>query len=211
MKKLFKLLILTALSLFGSAFRVLSNDRNATWHGAVALAPGAFPNIDEFKRNVPALLGMNDANLEIIKWTLYDLLVYPTAGSLAFTFFANQLGAGTSQNASAGKAITDTNMQAAGALPKPQAFYCQSIEIDFQPGSVSTANTFTTASPNEIAAASSTIVTVGVVDVNAILTRGALQFNIGMKPYLQDAPLLRFPPTRRLENLTRTMRDWAIR
>ena len=45
-------------------------------------------------------------------------------------------------NANAVKALADTNMQMAGALPAPQGFWIQSIEVDVQPGSSTTANTY---------------------------------------------------------------------
>lgn len=143
---------------------------------------------------------------EIIKQSLYDFQIYPTAGAAAFNFFATGIGSGLSAspgNANGAKVLADTNMTQAGVLPSPMMFYAQSIEIDFQPGSVNTANTFTPQPPGSSAAAPAAgtgVVQIGAAnDVAAVYKAGALRFVIGQKAYLEEAPLLRFPPKCRLE------------
>jgi hypothetical protein len=78
-----------------------------------------------------------------------------------------------------------------------------SIEIIFEPGSVSTANTFT---PQVVHAYLNTVpsnqlpVPGGAVnDVNNLRQVGYLQLIVGSKPYLTEAPIGRFPPKTRLE------------
>lgn len=174
-----------------------------------------FPRVSfSIMQNFPDLRAFRDAmaaknpgvEWEVIKQSLYDFQLYPTAGAVAFNFFNTPIGQGLSAspgNANNTKALSDTNMTQAGVLPNPVMFYCQSIEVDFQPGSVNTANTFTpqTAGSSAAAPAAGTgVVQIGAVnDVAAVYKAGALRFNIGQKSYLEEAPLLRFPPKCRLE------------
>lgn len=151
---------------------------------------------------IPTLGDLNayDVNrvgaVEVTRQSLYDFQVYPTAGATLLTFFALPQGQGVS--ASPGfvgtKQLSDTNMTTAGTLPSPQAHISESLEVHFQAGSVSTANTFTLLSPVEFAAAAAATVDAGVADVNAVLSGGLLRWLIGSKDYLQEAPLYRFPP-----------------
>lgn len=161
-----------------------------------------FPNMDSFKQYMVTKL---DA-VEVIRQSLYDFQIYPTAGAVQFLFYQLPQGQGLSAspgNANAVKALADTNLIAAGTLPAPQGFWVQSVEVDFQPGSVNTANTFTPQTPAASAAAPAAatgIVPVALVnDMNAILGSGALVLTIGTKPYLNEAPLFRFPTKARRE------------
>jgi len=158
----------------------------------------SYPTLGEMASNLAVDLG----SIEVVKWEIYDYLLYPTAGQIALSFFLNGLGAGLSSspgNANLGKAITDTNLTGAGVLPSPQAFWVEDIEVMVDPGSVSTANTFTPQIPAAFAAAAATTVQAGSHDVNAILTTGSIQFSAGQKPYYQAAPLHRAPPKRRIQ------------
>ncbi|MDW8259015.1 MAG: hypothetical protein RML32_06195 [Gammaproteobacteria bacterium] len=140
--------------------------------------------------------------IEVIRQTLYDTVIYPAAGIAQLRFFQNPIGQGLSAQpgaATAPKSLADTNMTLAGQLPAPQGFWVQSIEVDVQPGSSSTANTFALQHPGAFAATAAATVQAGDHDVNAIYTTGALVFTIGQKPYLQEAPLLVFPPKCRFE------------
>lgn len=134
--------------------------------------------------------------VEVTRQSLYDFQVYPTAGLTLMTFYAQQQGQGVSASPGfvGAKQLNDTNMTISGSLPSPQAHISESLEVHFQPGSVSTANTFTLLSPVEFAAAASAAVDAGTADVNAVLSGGLLRFVIGSKDYLQEAPLYRFPP-----------------
>lgn len=160
---------------------------------------GDFPDGGAFVRAMVAT-----GQYEIIKQDLYDTALYPTAGQVLLPFFNTQKGAGLSAqpgNANQVKSIADTNMVLGGQLQRGQAFFIDNIQVDFQPGSVSTANTFT---PNPPGVATATAIvtgaaTAGINDVSNVLNSGALSLLIGTKPYLDDAPLAKFPPQYRVE------------
>lgn len=139
--------------------------------------------------------------VEGLRQTLYDFQLYPLAGSLGINFFANPQGAGvtTSPGAAVGsaKTIHDTNMELSGQLPNPKSFLVESIEIVFWPGNSAAANTFTQQPPYDFVAVPTDLVPLsagGVSDVWNVLNTGHLQFFIGSKSYLDEAPLHRFPP-----------------
>ncbi len=159
---------------------------------------GKYPTLEQFKAHVVNKLG----EVEVIRQSLYDTLVYPTAGAVVLPFFQNPIGQGLSAspgNAGNAKAQTDTNLTLGGQLPAPQAFYIQSIEVDFQPGSSANANTFALLPPVASGAVAATFDAAGENDVSAFYTGGSLTLTIGTKPYLNEAPLLRFPPKARFE------------
>lgn len=140
---------------------------------------------------------VNRLEAEGLRQTLYDFQLYPTAGATQFTFFSLQQGQGLSShpgNANATKGIWDTNMEASAQLPSPKSFLVTSIEMLFFAGSVATANTYTPQPPNVFNAAAAAAVINQLQDVNLILQTGELQFFIGSKSYLDEAPLQRFPP-----------------
>jgi len=120
---------------------------------------------------------------EAYRQSLYDFQTYANAGSTQFTFFQNPVGQG-------GRTSADTNMEQAGALPSPKAMLVQSIEVVLFPGvNPVTENNTTTA-----AAVESNFTN----DVYALQKAGYLDFFIGSKSYLIEAPLGRFPPKTRL-------------
>lgn len=145
-----------------------------------------------------AKFSVNRANAqEVIRQSLYDTLLYPTAGQTQLQFFALPLGQGLSAapgNANNPKTRADTNMELAGQLPNPKALLVESIEVDFQPGSVATAYTFALQSPIVFAVAAAATVTAGMQDVNAFYNTGFLVLFIGSKEYLVEGPMGRFPP-----------------
>lgn len=140
-----------------------------------------------------------DNAVEKVRQTLYDAVLYPTAGVAGqLTFFSNPVGQGvtTAPGAAVGSAKTksDTNMTIAGALPSPQAFIVESIELLIFPGASGAANTFTLLNPIAfLAVAAATFNNGGVQDVNVIGASGFLDFTVGSKSYLTEAPLGRFP------------------
>lgn len=145
---------------------------------------------------------VNRIEKEGIRQSLYDFLIYPTAGANQFSFFQQQQGQGLSShpgNANAVKTIADTNMEAAGQLPNPKNFLVESIEVFFEPGSVATANTFTPVAPQFFAAVAAATIGNFIQDQNVIRITGELQFFIGSKSYLDEAPLGRFPGKTRPE------------
>lgn len=147
-------------------------------------------DLDRYDVNAPGAV-------EKVRQRFYDYQIYPTAGSTQLTFFALPQGQGLSSspgNANATKSLADTNMSLAGQLPSPQAFIVESIEVLFFPGKVSTANTYTPQEPAESGGNIAATVDAGISDVNAIGVGGWLNFYIGSKSYLTDAPLGAFPP-----------------
>lgn len=114
---------------------------------------------------------------EVVKQSLYDFQTYPTAGATQFSFFQVPIGQSS-------KTKADTNMTLAGALPNPQKFLAQSVEVYFFPGGEINRN-FAAAGDQE-----------GWSDDIEAIYHGImhLEMTIGSKPYLTEAPLVRMPP-----------------
>lgn len=152
------------------------------------------PSAEDFVRNRVT----NAQQSEIIRKRLYDHLLYPAAGIQQLNFFSQQVGQGltTAIGAAAGTAKTfaDTNITMANTLPSGIEFMAESIEITFDPGSVSTANTYTPANTYIFNAANSQALFAQLNDVNTLLQSGVVQLTILAKPYLTDTPLRAFPP-----------------
>lgn len=109
---------------------------------------------------------------EVIWQPLYDYTAYDTLGHTQLTFFQTTVG-----GAAAG--LSSTNMRAQGQLPKPQEFLVTGIQVTFEVG----------AAIAQAAAATAT----NWQDVFDVMNSGNLQFLIGSKSYLNDAPLGVFP------------------
>jgi hypothetical protein len=151
------------------------------------------PNMNDFTAGQ-----VTDPNQsEVQRQGFFDALLYPAAGSQILAFFSTPIGAGltTAPGATAGTAKTpfDTNLQLPNQLPSGKAFQAQSIEIDFVPGSVSTANTFTMVNPSLFAAVAAQAVADQVADIFTFYNSGRLQFNILDKTYVDEVPLKNFP------------------
>ena len=116
---------------------------------------------------------------EGIRQTLYDYQTYAAAGQTSLSFFQVPLGQG-------GKTIADTNIEVAGSLPQPKHYLVESIEIRFFPG-VDPVNLTT-------GVAASLVAPNFTNDVYTFAKSGSLNFFIGSKTYLEEAPLGRFPP-----------------
>lgn len=115
--------------------------------------------------------------IEAIKQSLYDSQTYAAAGQTQLIFFQQPKGGAS------GKTLQDTNMTGAGALPAPQSFLVETIELFVFPNQdVTVLNAGASFQP-EFAN-----------DVYDIARFGWLEFFIGSKPYLDEAPLLKFPP-----------------
>lgn len=157
------------------------------------LLPQQYPTLDQFAANMVTQIG----KVELIRQPLYDFQLYPTAGSAApFNFFSVPQGQGISSstgNVANPKGLSDTNMQLAGTLPAPQAYWLEGIEVDFQPGSSAAANTFVSQIPTQFAAANAATVQSGENDASNVYGGGVVQLNISNKPYYQEGPLYRFP------------------
>jgi len=140
----------------------------------------------------------NPSQSEIVRQRFYDYLLYPTAGTSQLSFFSAPVGQGitTALGATAGapKTLWDTNLELPNTLPSGKAFMIESIEVMFFPGSVSTANTYTPASPALFNATAAAAVASQLADVNTIHQSGMLELNILSKNYLRETPILSFPP-----------------
>ena len=113
--------------------------------------------------------------IESIWQPQYDFQTYAMAGQLTLSFFQAPLGQG-------GKTLADTNMLSAGMFAAPQRFFVTGIMVLFIPlNTVSGANVTPRALTN-------------LIDANAVANSGWLEFSIGAKTYLKDAPLGKFPP-----------------
>jgi hypothetical protein len=112
---------------------------------------------------------------EVIWQPAYDYQVYPAAGSTQLTFFQTTVGTG-------GSTLANTNMRASGQFPSPQEFLCTGIQVFFNPPGVIM----------QVGTATATAVD-NWNDVNNVMQGlGWLEFFIGSKPYLDDAPLSKF-------------------
>lgn len=137
-------------------------------------------------RNQLAKYSVNREGWEAIRQSLYDFQQYAAAGSTQLSFFNLPVGQGTSYAGGGTKSFSDTNMTLAGQLPANQEFLVQSIEVVFLP----TTPTVAAAMP---AAFGAQAIAVQVNDTYIVRRSGNLTLTIGSKPYLQEAPLLRFP------------------
>jgi hypothetical protein len=133
------------------------------------LTPFNPPNVDALRN-----YNVNRAGqVEVIWQPTYDYQTYAAAGATQFTFFQTPIGQG-------GNTLADTNMEAAGQFPRPKEFLVTGIQVFFDPGNVVAANDITAVQENWN----------DVTDV--MLGEGFLDFFIGSKSYLKDAPLAKF-------------------
>lgn len=138
------------------------------------MAQGQVPNRAQLSK-----YSVNRPGWEAIRQTLYDFQAYQAAGVTQLTFFALPVGQSS-------KTLSDTNMTLAGQLPKNQEFLVQSIEVVFLPTTPTVAAQMPAAQGAQAAAA--------IINDAYIFGRsGNLTLTIGSKPYLQEAPLGRFP------------------
>jgi hypothetical protein len=115
-------------------------------------------------------------SLEAIWQPFYDFQPYPTGGQSQLLFFQVPNGQG-------GKNLAQTNMTNAGLFPAPTMFLCTGVQVAFFPGAAATQ--VGTAATRALA---------NVADVIAIANSGYLEFSIGSKTYLRDAPIGKFAP-----------------
>ena len=113
-------------------------------------------------------------NVEGIKASLYDFTTYAQAGQTQLDFFQVPQG-------QAGKSLADTNMEAAGSLPNPKSFLVTNIQCYVFPNPA-------------ISILGADAVATGLNDIQIIGQGGWLEFFIGSKNYIQEGPILRFPP-----------------
>lgn len=127
---------------------------------------------------------VNKRNQQEIIWqSLYDSGTYLLAGQSQLTFFQIPNGSG-------GKTFEDTNMEAAGQLPSPQSFLCTGISVDMFPAAL----------PGRFAVAGA--LATNLNDIYEVFQSGFLEFNIGSKNYLREAPVGKFPSQYRIAGVT---------
>jgi hypothetical protein len=129
---------------------------------ATVLPPGMvnMPDFTSFANELPKYN-------EVIRWVMYDNLVYPAAGTLDLLFFQNNQGAG--------RAVT--NMQQGGALPGNQMLVVTSIGINPKP------------SPTDVASGAA------LAQWQAVLnTDSFYRVTISSKEYFSCNPIAFLPP-----------------
>lgn len=117
--------------------------------------------------------------VEAIWQPLYDFQTYANAGTTKeYTFFAVP-------NGQSGKTKEDTNMEMAAALPAPKSMLVTHVEVVFLPGGNPSTFGAGAASPHWN-------------DTYKMMNKGYLDFFIGSKSYLTDAPIGKFSNSFRL-------------
>lgn len=114
-------------------------------------------------------------SVEGIWQPFYDFQTYAQLGQTSLTFFQTPVGQGA-------KTYADTNMQLAGSFPAPTAFFCTGIMVAFFP--LNAISTTTAAVPDAA----------NIEDAVTVANSGWLEFTIGSKVYLRDAPIGKFAP-----------------
>lgn len=137
---------------------------------------GTIPNLQELQ----AYAVNRKGQFEGVRQSLYDFQTYAAAGQTSLSFFQVPVG-------QSGKTVADTNIEVAGSLPQPKHFLVESIEVYLFPG-VDIGTEVTTIAEVEFSN-----------DVYSVAKSGSLNFFIGSKTYLEEAPIGRFPPKTKLE------------
>lgn len=130
------------------------------------------PGLEEFERYKVNRPGQ----VEAIYQPLYDFQTRAATGVSEQRFFQDPVGTSS-------KTREDTNMELAGQIPAGQSFLVTDLQVVFFPGAdiVQTGTTVPPPGPNWN-------------DAMGVLEAGYLDFFIGSKSYLQDGPLMKFPP-----------------
>jgi hypothetical protein len=118
--------------------------------------------------------------IEAIWQPQYDLPVgnYATTGQSSLAFFQVPFGSGSTP-----KTYAQTNLQLGGQFPAPTAFLVTAIMVLYTPA----------ATTSQVATAAARAAT-NWNDVVSVGNSGYLEFSIGGKVYLRDAPIGKFAP-----------------
>jgi hypothetical protein len=143
---------------------------------------------------------------DVIWNPIYDSNIYPSSGVTAqsLAFFTQQQGAGTSYSPGSymygsGKTNFDTNIQAPNAFTLGQEFYCIGSETDLFPGLTTTATTSSSFSYYPGTSVTTTAAIQFLNDIWILASIGFKSLRIGTdRYYIQDGPLMKFPPKSRL-------------
>jgi hypothetical protein len=135
---------------------------------------------------------------ELIKQPLYDYALYPGAGTAQIQFFQQPAGQGVTTAlggiVGSAKSLADTNMQLGGQLPSGLEFLAEAINVEFYPGSVATANTYTPATMTFFAAVAAATVGAQLNDQNTFWQSGLFELNVLGKNYSRVTPLMKLVP-----------------
>lgn len=141
---------------------------------------------------------------DVIWNPLYDFQAYPSGGFAGnqITFFSNQQGQGISSAPGVGTNVSktqfDTNLQAPNTLTLGNEFYCIGSETLFYPGVSNVTNAPFGLLPGRSLTAPTNI-GLFVNDVWEVGNQGYKALKIGTdRYYIQDGPLMLFPPVTRL-------------
>lgn len=141
---------------------------------------------------------------DVIWNPLFDFQALPSSGVAGgqLTFFSNQQGQGTSSAPGVGtnvpKTQYDTNLQAPNALTLGNEFYAIGSETLFYPGVTNVTNSPFGLLPGRSITAPTSI-GLFVNDVWEVGNQGFKAFKVGTdRYYIQDGPLMMFPPVTRL-------------
>lgn len=130
------------------------------------------PQLDSLSRYNPNLPN----SIEGIWQPFYDFQAYAQAGQTQLQFFQVPQG-------QAAKTKADTNMTNAGMFPSPTAFFCTGIMVPFFP-----------LNDSSVASVTAQRAMANWEDAIAVANSGWLEFSIGSKVYVTDAPIGKFPP-----------------
>ena len=149
-----------------------------------------------------ARYGVDRLQIEGVRQSLYDFRIQDFEFfQTTLTFFQQSIGAGFSTAQSvlfigSTKTIHDTNLKIGGAMPSDQAFLVESIEL-LMLNSSNFATQFINRPAYDFATTPNDGVPLSMTNANVLnqlLSNGALEFIVGDKSYLTEAPLSRFPP-----------------
>lgn len=154
----------------------------------------AMANRDKIAMPIPSRAELDNYNVNLSGWeaitqSLYDSAAYAAAGTTILTFFQTPIGQGTGFGGGS-KTLEDTNMVSAGQVPANIEFLIESLEVNFEPTTPTVVGNLSNPAVVDTAASVAALIN----DAWFFYRTGYLVLTIGSKPYLQEAPLMRFPP-----------------
>jgi hypothetical protein len=156
--------------------------------GALPMAPSGAIALPIPNRSQLDAFNVNREGWEGFTNSLYDSAAYPAAGLTTLSFFNTPQGQGVGLGGGV-KTATDTNMNLAGQMPANQEFLIQSLEVMMLPVTPTVAAQM----PSVLDAGANALPSL-VNDAYIFYRAGNLNLTIGAKSYLQEAPLMKFPP-----------------
>lgn len=136
----------------------------------IGATPPDMRRFDQYKVNRPGAV-------EALYQPLYDFQTRAATGVSQQRFFQEPIGQSS-------KTLEDTNMELSGQIPAGRAFLVTDIQVVFFPGS----------DPIQTGTDPGVLASENWNDAWKLYKAGYLEFFIGSKAYLQDGPLMKFPP-----------------